>query len=392
MIKEEYMVSIIVPIFNVEKYVSECIESIMSQTYENIQIILVDDGSTDLSAQICDKYGSQDQRIEVVHQYNKGVVSARKAGLERAKGDYIGFVDGDDYIVTDMYERLMEEMLRSDADFVHSGYFRNNESIIPFTRRDLEILEDGTREELIRTEMLGTQSYIAPSIWSKLFKAEFIKKNFNLVPDNARYGEDWICLFLCLGSCRKISLLDEAYYHYRNREDSTTNEKGFSSLENVLNYYENVCNVLEDYKCSEELKSLIKEYVCSCILRTIKKVFCNDFQVATYYYPHIDEIQGKKIVIYGAGIVGRDYYAQISRFRDCCIVAWTDTQYEKYDYPYIKLCNVNELSRMEFDILIIAVAKEKLANEIRSELVCRGIEENKICWTEPKPYELRRKI
>ena len=161
-------------------------------------------------------------------------------------------------------------------------------------------------------------------------------------------------------------------------------------MENNFKYYENVCDVLANYKCYGELKGMIIEQVCLNILSKISAISCNDFQVARYYYPHMSEIQGKRIVIYGAGVVGKDYYAQISRYTDCHIVAWTDAYVEKYDYSYIRLCDVNKLREMDFDILIIAVKSEKVANEIRNELMHRGVEENKICWSVPEPYKLRR--
>ena len=119
------LISVIIPVYNIEAYIADCVESIMNQTYQNLQIILVDDGSDDGSGAICNQYADLDQRIEVIHQPNKGLVSARKNGLKRAKGDYIGFVDGDDYIETEMYERLLEEMQKSNADFIHSGLIKN---------------------------------------------------------------------------------------------------------------------------------------------------------------------------------------------------------------------------------------------------------------------------
>ena len=98
------LISVIVPVFNIDKYISKCIESIMEQTYKNLQIILVDDGSTDTSGEICDRYAKKDIRIQVIHKKNGGLVSARNAGLEAAAGEYVGFVDGDDYIDIGFYE------------------------------------------------------------------------------------------------------------------------------------------------------------------------------------------------------------------------------------------------------------------------------------------------
>lgn len=382
------LISVIIPVYNIEAYIAECVESIMNQTYQNLQIILVDDGSDDGSGAICNQYADLDQRIEVIHQPNKGLVSARKSGLKRAKGDYIGFVDGDDYIETEMYERLLEEMQKSNADFIHSGHIKNGEAWIPYKRKTLYLSEAEEKERIIRTAIFGRESYFAPSIWSKLFKARIIKDCYSQVPDSAQYGEDLISLCICIDRCDKVVLLDEAYYHYRYRGESITNEKNLKSLENVFRYYGNVCDVLTKYKCYEELKNLIMENVCANILRKVKAVSGNDFQTAQYYFADADRLLGKKIVIYGAGAVGKDYYAQISRYTDCSVVAWVDSYPEKYEYPHIKLFGVEELSAMAYDILLIAVKDEELAHEISCSLIGRGVEEEKIFWSEPQLYKL----
>lgn len=117
------LISVIVPIYQVKEYLHKCITSIINQKYKNLQIILVDDGSTDGSETICDEYAKIDKRITVIHRDNGGLVRARKTGLEYAKGDYVGFVDGDDYIDEEMYAYLYEEIIKGKADMVHTPFF-----------------------------------------------------------------------------------------------------------------------------------------------------------------------------------------------------------------------------------------------------------------------------
>lgn len=382
------LISVIVPIYNVEAYIEECIESIIRQTYRNLQIILVNDGSEDQSGTICNQYADSDQRVEVIHQPNKGLVIARKSGLKRAKGDYIGFVDGDDYIEEEMYERLLEEMQKSDADFIHSGLIKNGEAWIPYKKKILHLSEAEEKERIILTAVFGHDNYFVPSIWSKLFKAQVIKECYSQVPDSAQYGEDLINLCICIDKCDKVVLLNEAYYHYRYRGESITNEKNLNGLENIFKYYGNVCDVLTQYKCYGELKNLITERVCVNILRKIRAISGHDFQIAQYYFADTERLLGKRIVIYGAGIVGKDYYAQIRRYTDCCIVAWVDAHPEKYEYPHIKLFGVEEMDIIAYDILLIAVKDERVAKEISSSLRRQGVEEGKIFWSEPQLYKL----
>lgn len=380
------LVSIIIPVFNIEKYVSECIESIAAQTYKNIQIILVDDGSTDKSGEICDKYAALDGRIEVIHQHNKGLVVARKQGLKNAKGQYIGFVDGDDYVAPDMFERLLVEIKRSNADFVHSGYFQNSKEIIPFRKEIIHISEQKVKAEFLKKAIFGVEAYITPSIWSKLFKAEFIKRNYSQVPNEAQYGEDLISLCICIEEGTSILLLNEAFYYYRHREDSITNEVNGRNLENIFKCYKNLGVVLENYDYYNMVKDSILEYICRNILNKISIFSSDKFRIVGYCYPYAEEIQGKKIVIYGAGAVGRDYYTQISRYTDCDIVAWVDLDSEKYDYPYIKLYGIEALDVLEFDLVLIAVKKEEMAKDIYKQLIQKNIDKDKIIWVEPRTY------
>lgn len=115
------LISIIVPVYNVEPYVSKCLESILRQTYQNIEIIIIDDGSTDGGSDICDAYAHKDKRIKVIHQSNEGVSGARNVGLRIAKGEFIGFVDSDDWIEADMYEYLLQNIQQQDADIAICG-------------------------------------------------------------------------------------------------------------------------------------------------------------------------------------------------------------------------------------------------------------------------------
>ena len=115
------MISLIVPVYNIQNYLSRCIDSILAQTYRDFELILVDDGSTDGSSEVCDYYGKQDKRIVVIHKQNGGLVSARKAGIASARGEYAGFVDGDDWIEPQMYQRLIETAMKCQADIVLGG-------------------------------------------------------------------------------------------------------------------------------------------------------------------------------------------------------------------------------------------------------------------------------
>ena len=180
----ENLISVIVPIYNVAPYLHECIDSIINQTYKNLEIILVDDGSSDGSEKICDEYAKNDNRIIVIHQQNKGLVCARKAGLKIATGEYIAYVDGDDWIEIQMYEYLLNKILEMDADFIDSGCIKQDKdkkiSYLPKRESSKIInLDIDIRYKIIKNLLIDNISdsyYITPSIWAKLIKKNILKK------------------------------------------------------------------------------------------------------------------------------------------------------------------------------------------------------------------------
>ena len=191
------LISIIVPIYNIRQYLDKCLSSIITQSYQNLEIILVEDGSTDESGIICDKYAECDRRIKVIHKQNGGLVSARKEGIKAAAGTYIGFVDGDDFIEPEMYEMLVRSIEEMQVDFVHSGYFKNDGQNLSVKSREKYLFKDRkSREAFIKRQILDPtdNQSVSPSIWSKLFRRDFLKEVYMGMQDNLSYGEDLWCL------------------------------------------------------------------------------------------------------------------------------------------------------------------------------------------------------
>jgi len=379
------LVSIVVPVYNVEDYISECIESIQKQTYRNLQIILVDDGSTDRSGILCDEYAKQDRRIRVIHQSNGGPVAARGHGLKYAQGTYIGFVDGDDSIDPDMYQSLVNEMEISGADFVHSGYWERGQKMAANTKGCIDISQKSEKIKFLETAVLRSNDYISPSIWSKLFKAELIIRSHMQLPKDIRLGEDSIILCICVLESSKVALMDRAYYHYRVRDDSLSRKKTLSGIKDRIKTYEGIRDALDSYDCYQELEGCMDRLIWHGQLDYLAKN-SHYFQVEKYFFQDVDILEGKKIIVYGAGRIGRDYYAQMCRYTDCKVVAWMDSHPEWYDYPHIRLCGIDDLDSLGFDLLVIAVKAAETADEICNQLIGRGIEKNRIYWSEPQRF------
>ena len=216
MIKEE-LISIIIPIYNVEKYLGDCIESVIKQTYKNLEIILVDDGSTDSCLEICNTYKKKDNRIKIIHQENKGVSNARNVGIENSTGQYIGFVDSDDFIEEDMYRELYQDLKKENADIAACDYYIyttvKNEKSDTLTKTKCIMT---TEEALIKMNQLRG---FGVGVWNKLFKRDM----FNEIrfPIGKR-SEDWFIIYKVLEMAKKIVYNPKAKYYYRQRNDSYT--------------------------------------------------------------------------------------------------------------------------------------------------------------------------
>jgi glycosyltransferase involved in cell wall biosynthesis len=211
---EKPLISVIIPVFNVEAYLPKCLDSILCQTYENLEIIVVNDGSTDNSPQICEEYANKNSRIKVINKKNGGLSSARNAGLNIATGKYIGFVDSDDFIEKDMYEKMLNAMLEHSANLVICNYFSDREIKYPCEKSMLANADFVFR--------LYLKDNLQAFAWNKLYPRE----TFNEIRyANGILFEDMDIFLPILEKSKKIVLLNDKLYHYIQRKNSITNSK-----------------------------------------------------------------------------------------------------------------------------------------------------------------------
>lgn len=223
------MISIIVPIYKVEKYIKKCVDSIIFQSYKDIEIILVDDGSPDNCPMICDEYAKKDNRIKVIHKENGGLISARKAGLKVSTGEYVCFVDGDDWIEPDMYEHIADAIEKYSCDCVITQFyfsFPDKESKSNYLLNKEYYTRDEIKKEIFPTMLFAGEYYqfgIYPCCWTKVFKRELLEKHLMDTDERIRMGEDIAFTYPCLMECNSIAFIDKPLYHYRNNPSSMTN-------------------------------------------------------------------------------------------------------------------------------------------------------------------------
>lgn len=228
---ENPLLSVIVPVYNVEKYLIQCVDSIREQTYDNLEIILVDDGSPDNCGALCDQLKEQDSRIKVIHQKNAGVSVARNNGLIIATGKYVAFVDGDDYIEKTMYEKLVKAIQECSIVFCRFCYEYEEKTQYRY-ENNLELLRNRPFDYRYYTEERNTCvqgdtlmcDRVFGSIWRSLFLRKIIVENNITFPVGIRIAEDRLFLLEYLLYCDKAAVVDEYLYHYRmnNASSATT--------------------------------------------------------------------------------------------------------------------------------------------------------------------------
>ncbi len=272
------LISIIVPVYNVEQYLDKCVESIVNQTYTNLEIILVDDGSSDSSPALCDKWEKSDKRVIVIHKHNGGVSSARNAALDVSRGDYIGFVDSDDYLEPDMYENLLDSIKQNKSDVAVCGFkykdncfsFKNNAvisspeaKIMLFNNRDFPAFEGYS--------------------CNKLYSAKIIQSNKIRFNEKYLICEDTLFNFSVFDYSDKVSLVNYCGYNYQYRSSSASNnsdEKLNLGILDIIEYFlNNSDSALKEEVISWSIKfwigkadNLIKEHNEKKLKEVIKPV------------------------------------------------------------------------------------------------------------------------
>ena len=252
------LLSILVPVYNVEPYITQCIESILNQTFSDFEVILVDDGSKDNSGCICDSFAEKDSRIHVIHKPNGGLVSARKTGLQAAKGKYIGTVDSDDWVDPDMFRIMVETAEADQAELVHCDHWEDALHIVDVSHSNFPAGSyEGAQLEEIKKQLLNYQNTgtfgIAPSIWSKLFLREKLLPFQLQVDESIKMGEDVAVTVPYISACTKIHILRQPLYHYRMNETSITHSYNPNLLPETLTLQTHLYDSL-DRQYWEQLK------------------------------------------------------------------------------------------------------------------------------------------
>lgn len=293
---KEIKISIIVPVYNTSKYLERCIDSILNQTLEEIEIILIDDGSTDNSGEICDRYKKSDPRINVIHKKNEGLGLTRNAGLREAKGTFVGFVDSDDYIEPNMYEKMYNTIQKNGNDAVICNSKRltkdnnimNNWNNIPdriYNREEIE--------KEILPSICGNEKYKIKigSVWKVLYKKSILDDyNIKFLNEREYVSEDFMFNLIYFSKCNRLELIKDELYIYCENQDSLTKKY----RPEMVNKFEKLYNIMKKEikynkeECYQGLDKMYIQYMRVAIIQEVRmnpekaliknniKTICND--------------------------------------------------------------------------------------------------------------------
>lgn len=374
------MLSVIVPIYNREMTLSRCIASIVNQTFQELEIILVNDGSTDQSLEICNRFASENENIIVIDKQNSGAQASRFEGLKQATGTYIAFVDSDDWIAPDYFERLWQ--LLGDADIVSAGatkiFLDENER----EEKELNIISEGVYE----TEKQIVDFYkqmlcfcppfdfgVLPYMWNKIFKKELLYSLLEDMDKRIFDGEDVALSFAYLVISRKIVLSDYCGYYYTVHKDSLCNAK------RKVDYYNEACLyewLYKQFATSPYEDFLIPQLNRYMLMMLWKREPSMYIEANKFVFPYQRIPYGSKIIIYGAGDLGNAYLVQLQQNGYCDIIAVADQKYENSTNTFE--IAPDAIIDLQFDYIVVSVVNKMVADSIRNYLMNLGVEESKI--------------
>lgn len=458
-------VSVVIPVYNAEKYLPECLESILSQTYKNMEIICVDDGSTDNSAEIIKSYQRKDKRITLIQQTNQYAGVARNNGFDASKGEYVIFLDADDYFERVLVQKMVSAIHEKNADIVICQSLGLDEQ-----SKNKHKIEGALNLEVLPQKEVFSIKDIPDDIfrltagwaWDKMYRAEFIREK-NLRFQEIRAVEDELFVDLSLGEAKAITIVKDVLVTHRTNVTSSLEckkdqlwqcsyemliaeraelqkrglfgilEKSFlNRAARYITWYARSITTPSFFsefysfyqeKAIEELGLLdypVEYYEDPFIYETIKKIdqygekefLCDrigemnrllrekeqEFLSVTewliermkwmqngkrWIFPNGVVPKGAKLILYGFGDVGKDWYEDIWRSGDVELVMIVDRNYKEFEKGIVRIHPIEDIDTVEYDYVLIAINEKDIVDAVRDALLKQGVMTEKILWSDP---------
>lgn len=382
------LISVIVLIYRVEKYLHQCVDSIINQTYKNLEIILVDDGSDDNCPEICDEYARSDRRIKVIHKRNGGIDDARKKGILASTGTYVTYVDGDDWIEPDMHENLIHLATEFDVYVVESGCIDSwgdvEKNRVPFFAEGCykgQIFSDKIAPKLLYYGNFFSHGF-SPYVVTKLFRREKLLR-FQLMPEPSNnLVDDIMCTYPCIFQTQSLYITHKCFYHYRARECSAKRKIRADIPSIVMKCYPDWINRFEGALPNANIARQIHYFTMYLLMAKAMGSF--DDASSEYYLVPFGKIKKTdRLVLYGAGTVGIHLHHYITKVTNNNPVYWADRNFEQLQGT-LDIRDPKKIIEQEYDYVILSIFSEAAVKSAKSDLLSLGIPEEKIVWIDPQ--------
>lgn len=370
------IISIIIPVYNAEKTIQRCLESVLCQTFKSIEIICVNDGSTDNSLQVLRDYEQKDKRIVIIDKENGGSNSARKAGLNVAQGEYIGYVDSDDWVESSMYEELYNCIIKKDVDMVCSGFIREGNYI----SEEYDSISQGKYDAEKKKKLLDNIIFnmdkfdlgISGALWSKLFKKSIMLKAQKRVPDSITIAEDKMIVLTYALYCESVYVVKKAWYHYVINSTSLTQKPNPNYLENVNEVYKYFLSLYEESDFTDNMRVQSELYITQLLIKGINSRM--GFSIKNLMWITSDWSKNlrtnSRILVLGKGELAKTYIRQIENNNDIFLAGAVD--------------EIKDIEKYIYDYILIAYKDKQVSERINEQLLKMGILQDKIIWDEQK--------
>jgi glycosyltransferase involved in cell wall biosynthesis len=325
------LVSVIVPIYNLATYLFQCVDSISKQSFQNLEIILVDDGSSDNAVEICEFFRKIDPRVHLIRKANGGLVSARQAGINAASGDYVFYVDGDDWLDPDCLRSYVDVAESTGAEIVIGDYKREFLGKFEVVRN---LIGPGfyDREEIasfVAPRMIFSGEFFLHGLrtysWGKLFKRSLVQKIQNAIPNEVSFGEDAALIYPAICRANSIALTNYTYCNYRQRPNSILKSTNFGKqeLNRVSLVFDFLINSLSGSQDISNFQIQLQAYLSATLIMK-QGAFLADMNSYQEFSLFGDIQNGARVSIYNSGSFGQHVYKRILENSDLNLVSWLD--------------------------------------------------------------------
>lgn len=360
-LKNEIEFSVIIPVYNAREYLQECLESVIKQTYVDFELIIIDDGSTDGSGELCDDFAEIDDRIKVIHQKNQGSLNARKKGVNNARGKNVIFVDADDWINKNELEIIAKYFKNNDVDMIEFGLWKNYNNGFEvervsdlksgkYNRNDLWNAFDGCIDD--------KTCFVQPiflSLCTKAIKTSIIRNALHKIDERIVIGEDACVIFALLHEISSMLVIQECLYHYRENNKSLLHDDN-KDKENYNLFRKQLSMLQEEYQEPQDIKYMNYISLLEACLQE------DDYVISKYIIPFI---YNKKVVLFGKGVFSK-FLQRICKSNDIKIKGVIDSE------------DIQRIGELDFDIVFIAITISSFVDKARNTLIEHGVHKNKI--------------